>query len=57
MQLWAEPGFGESLTPLDLRVHSDYWRQISASAFGKDPAPPKPKRPRAKKAKSAQGEK
>ncbi|MDV6373619.1 FAD-binding domain-containing protein [Deinococcus arenicola] len=53
VQLWAEPVFGESLTPLDLRVHSDYWRQISASAFGKDPAPPKPKRPRTKKGQSA----
>ncbi len=53
VQLWAEPVFGESLKPLDLRVHGDYWRQISASAFGKEPAPPKPKRPRAKKAQSA----
>ncbi|WP_211248938.1 FAD-binding domain-containing protein [Deinococcus frigens] len=52
VQVWAEPPFGESLTPLDLRVHGDYWRQISASAFGKDPAPPKPRRPRAKKSQS-----
>lgn len=49
VQLWPEAVLGESLTPLDLRVHADYWRQISASAFGKEPAPPKPKRPRAKK--------
>ncbi|TSA79411.1 deoxyribodipyrimidine photolyase [Deinococcus detaillensis] len=52
VQHWPEPVFGESLTPLDLRIHGEYWRQISASAFGKDPAPPKPKRPRAKKGKS-----
>ncbi|WP_293912594.1 FAD-binding domain-containing protein [Deinococcus sp.] len=50
VQLWPQPVFGASLTPLDLRVHADYWRQISASAFGKAPAPPKPRRPRTKKA-------
>jgi len=53
VQVWPEPVFGASLTPLDLRVHADYWRQVSASAFGKDPAPPKAKRPRTKKAASA----
>ncbi|GAA4012863.1 hypothetical protein GCM10022631_25720 [Deinococcus rubellus] len=53
VQLWPEAVFGESLTGLDLRVHGEYWRQISASAFGKDPAPPKPKRPRTKKKQSA----
>jgi deoxyribodipyrimidine photo-lyase len=53
VQVWPEPVFGASLTPLDLRVHADYWRQISASAFGKAPAPPKPKRPRTRKAASA----
>ncbi len=57
VQVWPEPVFGESLTPLDLRVHADYWRQISASAFGKDPAPPKPKRPRAKKGGAAKAKK
>ncbi|WP_407572730.1 FAD-binding domain-containing protein [Deinococcus altitudinis] len=57
VQVWPEPVFGESLTPLDLRVHGDYWRQISASAFGKDPAPPKAKRPRAKKVRPTEAEK
>lgn len=51
VQVWPEPVFGASLTPLDLRVHADYWRQISASAFGKAPAPPKEKRPRTRKTK------
>jgi deoxyribodipyrimidine photo-lyase len=53
LQVWPGPVFGASLTPLDLRVHADYWRQISASAFGRAPAPPKARRPRAKKAASA----
>lgn len=45
VQLWPEPVFGASVGPLDLRVHATYWRQVSASAFGGDPAPPaeKPK--------------
>jgi len=50
VQLWPEPVFAASLTPLDLRVHADYWRQVSASAFGKAPAPPKARRPRTRKA-------
>ena len=50
VQVWPGPVFGASLTPLDLRVHADYWRQVSASAFGKAPAPPKAKRPRTRKA-------
>ena len=49
VQVWPGPVFGASLTPLDLRVHSDYWRQISASAFGKAP---KARRPRTRKAAS-----
>ena len=57
VQVWPEHVFGESLSPLDLRVHGDYWRQISASAFGKEPAPPKAKRPRAKKVRPAEAEK
>ena len=52
VQVWPGAVFGASLTPLDLRVHADYWRQISASAFGKAPAPPKAKRPRTIKAAS-----
>ena len=56
VQVWPGPVFGASLTPLDLRVHADYWRQISASAFGKAPAPPKARRPRTKKAASAKPE-
>ncbi|MHA0042294.1 FAD-binding domain-containing protein [Deinococcus sp. PEB2-63] len=48
VQVWPEPVFAASLTPLDLRVHGDYWRQVSASAFGKPPAPPKPRRAQAK---------
>ena len=52
VQVWPEPVFGASLTPLDLRVHANYWQQISASAFGKAPAPPKARRPRARKAAS-----
>lgn len=54
VQVWPGPVFGASLTPLDLRVHADYWRQVSASAFGKAPAPPKAKRPRTRRAASAQ---
>lgn len=50
VQVWPAPVFGASLTPLDLRVHVDYWRQISASAFGKVPALPMAKRPRTRKA-------
>lgn len=43
VQLWPEAVFGASLDPLDLRVHANYWRQVSANAFGKPPAPPKEK--------------
>ncbi|SEI88350.1 deoxyribodipyrimidine photo-lyase [Deinococcus reticulitermitis] len=43
VQLWPEPVFAASLTPLDLTVHAKYWGQVSASAFGKPPAPPKEK--------------
>lgn len=57
VQLWPTPVFGASLTPLDLRVHADYWRQISASAFGKAPAPPKAKRPRTRAGKAGASKK
>lgn len=43
VQLWPEPVFGASVTPLDLRVHAAYWGQVKANAFGKPPAPPKEK--------------
>lgn len=43
VQLWPTPDFAASLSALDLRSHSAYWRQVSASAFGHEPAPPKEK--------------
>ncbi|GGS07628.1 FAD-binding domain-containing protein [Deinococcus sedimenti] len=48
VQVWPEPVFAASLTPLDLRVHAKYWGQVSASAFGKPPAPPRPRKARTK---------
>ncbi|GHF43307.1 deoxyribodipyrimidine photo-lyase [Deinococcus metalli] len=41
VQVWPEPAFAASLSPLDLRVHANYWQQVSASAFGRPPALPK----------------
>jgi deoxyribodipyrimidine photo-lyase len=51
VQQFSEPVFARSLTPLDLRIHAAYWGQVRASAFGREPGPPKPKhaKPRAKK--------
>ncbi|PNY81481.1 FAD-binding domain-containing protein [Deinococcus koreensis] len=53
VQLWPEPVFAASLDALDLRVHADYWNQVRASAFGREPEPPKPKTARKKAAETA----